>query len=73
LLGNEIVTKLFGSINPVGQVVRVDGRPKLVVGILEQQPQLFGQSQDNYMVMPITTGKVCLGKGREVSYHGYVL
>ena len=62
LLGNEIVTKLFGSINPVGQVVRVDGKPKLVVGVLEQQPQLFGQSQDNYMVMPITTWQSMFGK-----------
>jgi putative ABC transport system permease protein len=62
LLGNEIVEKLFGSINPVGQVVRVDGRPKLVVGVLEQQPQLFGQSQDNYMVLPITTWQSMFGK-----------
>src|SRR3990170_2411604 len=48
LLGNEIVDKLFGSINPVGQVIRVNGKPKLVVGVLEKQPQLFGQSQEDY-------------------------
>jgi putative ABC transport system permease protein len=60
LLGNEIVEKLFGSINPVGQVIRVDGKPKLVVGVLEKQPQLFGQSQDNYM--PITTWQSMYGK-----------
>lgn len=62
LLGNEIVTKLFGSINPVGQVVRIDGRPKLVVGVLEMQPQLFGQSQDSYIVLPITTWQHMFGK-----------
>lgn len=62
LLGNEIVEKLFGSINPVGQVIRVDGRPKLVVGVLEKQPQLFGQSEDNYMVLPITTWQSMYGK-----------
>jgi putative ABC transport system permease protein len=62
LLGSEIVTKLFASINPVGQVIRVDGRPKLVIGVLEQQPQLFGQSQDNYMVLPITTWQSMYGK-----------
>ena len=55
LLGDEIVKKLFSSINPVGQVIRIDGRPKLVVGVLAAQPQLFGQSQDNYIVLPITT------------------
>lgn len=62
LLGNEIVKKLFASINPVGQVVRVNGRPKLVVGVLEMQPQLFGQSQDNYIVLPITTWQQMFGK-----------
>jgi putative ABC transport system permease protein len=62
LLGNEIVEKLFASINPVGQIVRVDGRPILVAGVLEQQPQLFGQSQDNYMVLPITTWQSMYGK-----------
>lgn len=61
LLGNEIVEKLFGSINPVGQVLRVDGRPKLVVGVLEKQPQLFGQSRDNYLVLPITTWQSMYG------------
>lgn len=62
LLGDEIVKKLFNSIDPIGQVIRVDGRPKLVVGILAKQPQLFGQSQDNYMVLPITTWQSMYGK-----------
>jgi len=62
LLGDEIVKKLFNSIDPVGQVIRVDGRPKLVVGVLAKQPQLFGQSQDNYMVLPITTWQSMYGK-----------
>lgn len=62
LLGDEIVKKLFSSINPVGQVIRVDGRPKLVVGVLAAQPQLFGQSQDNYIVLPITTWQQMYGK-----------
>jgi putative ABC transport system permease protein len=64
LLGNEIVEKLFSSINPVGQAIRIDGKPKLVVGVLEQQPQLFGQSQDNYIVLPITTWQHMYGSRR---------
>lgn len=62
LLGNEIVEKLFGSMNPIGSVVRVDGRPKLVIGILEKQPQLFGESRDNYLVLPISTWQSMYGK-----------
>lgn len=62
LIGDEIVKKLFSSINPVGQVIRIDGKPKLIVGVLAKQPQLFGQSQDNYIILPITTWQSMYGK-----------
>jgi putative ABC transport system permease protein len=62
LLGAEIVEKLFASINPIGQVIRIDGKPRLVIGVLEKQPQLFGESRDNYIVLPITTWQSMYGK-----------
>ena len=65
LLGNDIVEKLFGSINPVGQVIRVDGKPKLVVGVLEKQPQLFGQSRIIIFCFQLQPGKVCTVNERE--------
>lgn len=62
LLGNDIVTKIFASVNPVGQTVRVAGRPMMVIGVLEPKQALFGQSQDNYVVIPITTFQSMFGK-----------
>lgn len=62
LLGKDIITKLFSSINPVGQTVRVDGRQFLVVGALEPQAAMFGESRDNRVVMPITTFQAMYGK-----------
>ncbi len=62
LLGNDIVTKLFGNIDPVGQEVRVDGYPIKVIGIIAQQPQIFGQSRDNYIVMPLSTFQSIYGR-----------
>lgn len=62
LMGYEVVEKLFGSIDPVGQIVRVDGKPMLVIGVLERQPQLFGQSRDNYVLLPITSWQSMYGK-----------
>ena len=62
VLGNFIVEKLFYNINPVGQIVRVDGKPFRVIGILKKQPEFFGQSQDNYIVLPITTFQAVYGK-----------
>ena len=64
VLGNDIVEKIFYYVNPVGQVVRVDGRPFKVVGTLKKRPEFFGQTQDNYIVLPITTFQSMYGKYR---------
>jgi putative ABC transport system permease protein len=64
LLGKDVVDKLFPSINPVGQTVRVDGKPLSVIGVLEPKPAMFGGSQDNLVVMPITTFQSFYGKYR---------
>ena len=62
IMGKDVVDKLFPNINPIGQTVRVDGRPFQVIGILESQPALFGQSRDNNIIMPITSWQSMFGK-----------
>ncbi len=62
LLGQDIVDKIFPNLNPIGQLVRVDSRPLRVIGVLERQPAMFGQSRDNYAVLPITTWQGMYGK-----------
>lgn len=65
LLGQDIVDKIFPNMNPVGQTVRVDGKPFKVAGVLERQPAMFGDSRDNYVVIPITTWQSMYGKYNE--------
>ena len=68
LLGPEIVDKIFPNLNPIGQTVRVDNKPLKVIGVLQKQPAMFGESRDNYIVMPITTWQSTYGKyGRSVN------
>jgi len=62
ILGQDVVDKIFPSMNSIGQIVRVDGRPLRVIGVLERQPAMFGQSRDNYIVLPITTWQAMYGK-----------
>jgi putative ABC transport system permease protein len=52
-------------MNPVGNTVRVDGQPLKVIGVLERQPAMFGESRDNYIVIPITTWQSMYGKYNE--------
>lgn len=62
IMGQDVVSRLFPNIDPLGQTVRVDGRPFLVIGVLERQPSLFGQSRDNYIIMPISSWQSMYGK-----------
>jgi putative ABC transport system permease protein len=58
LLGQTVVENLFGSIDPLGQVVRIKKIPFTVIGILGekgQSPQ--GQDQDDTVYIPVTTAQ----------------
>lgn len=62
LLGKDVIDKLFPNMNPVGLRVRVDNRPLRVIGVLEKQPEMFGESNNNYVLIPLTTWQAMYGK-----------
>jgi putative ABC transport system permease protein len=62
VLGAEVAKKLFPSFPPLDQFVIVDGRKLKVIGVLESQGASFGQSQDNFVILPITTYQNMYGK-----------
>ena len=62
VLGHYIVDDIFNNIPPVGKEVRVDGQPYKVIGVLKKKPDIFGQTQDNYIVIPVTTFESIYGK-----------
>ncbi len=64
-IGQDIVDKLFPSVDPVGQIIRVSGRPLVVIGVLDKSPALFGQSRDNRIIMPITTFQSMYGRNHQ--------
>jgi len=55
VVGYDIVDDIMGDGDPLGQEVRINGTPYTVVGVGERQGKTFGQSQDNWVVVPITT------------------
>ena len=58
LLGQIVVDNLFGSINPVGQIVRIKNVPFTVIGVLERKGQsATGQDQDDAIFIPVTTAQ----------------
>ncbi|MEC9437644.1 MAG: ABC transporter permease [Candidatus Neomarinimicrobiota bacterium] len=55
IIGADVVDALFPFEDPLGKVIQLQGINFSVVGITERQGQSFGQSQDNYIFLPITT------------------
>ncbi len=55
IIGYDIVDNLMPGMDPLGKEIRVDGEPYTVIGVGERQGKTLGQSQDNYVSVPITT------------------
>ena len=58
LLGQTVVDNLFGSMDPVGQIIRIKKVPFTVIGVLEKKGQsIVGQDQDDLAYIPVTTAQ----------------
>ncbi|MCU1233713.1 MAG: hypothetical protein JWP63_1680 [Candidatus Solibacter sp.] len=55
VIGPDLVDKLFPNSDPLGQEIQIGGLPFRVVGVTERQGSTFGQSQDNFAVVPLST------------------
>jgi putative ABC transport system permease protein len=56
LLGQTVVTNLFGREDPIGKTMRVQNLPCRIIGVLMAKGQSpSGQDQDDTLMMPFTT------------------
>ncbi|HZM25567.1 MAG TPA: ABC transporter permease [Anaerolineales bacterium] len=61
LLGPEVAETLFGHTDGItGETVRIDGQPFRVIGVLESKGGGEFGSEDNQMIVPLTTAKARL-------------
>ncbi len=52
-IGNDIRTRFFPGVDPVGKTIEVEGNPYTVIGVAKTLGSVFGQSQDNFVMIPI--------------------
>ncbi|MEI8018016.1 MAG: ABC transporter permease, partial [Schlesneria sp.] len=56
VIGYTLVAKLFQTVNPIGETIRIKNIPFRVVGVLEKKgANMVGQDQDNLVLLPYTT------------------
>jgi putative ABC transport system permease protein len=69
IIGTDIQNHLFPGIDPLGQDLRVDGEPYTVIGISEKQGSTFGNSQDNWVAVPLTTYQKSYGTSKTLTIY----
>lgn len=58
VIGTTVATNLFGSVNPVGEKIRVGNAPYTVIGLIASKGQSSGgQDQDDTVLIPLTTAQ----------------
>jgi putative ABC transport system permease protein len=69
IIGTDIRDNLFPGVDPLGLELRVDGEPYTVVGVVEKQGSTFGQSQDNFVGVPLTAFMKTYGAAKSVTIY----
>jgi len=67
MIGADVADKMFGNIDPLGKILTVDGQQFTVVGVAKKIGSTFGQSQDNFVYIPVETWLKIYG--RNTSLH----
>ncbi|MCX6624351.1 MAG: ABC transporter permease [Acidobacteria bacterium] len=72
-IGNDIREKFFPGADPNGRMLNLDGRPFRVVGTAKKLGNVFGQSRDNFVMIPIQTYFKIYGRRSGLGYNALAL
>jgi len=54
-MGQDLVNEFFPNVDPIDKEIQVNGIPFRVIGTAQKLGSMFGQSQDNFVQIPLTT------------------
>lgn len=52
-IGSDVNNRFFADRDPIGKTIQLDGAPYQVVGVAKALGSVFGQSQDNFVMIPV--------------------
>jgi putative ABC transport system permease protein len=67
VLGADVAAKLFGQNSPLDRTLRMGGLPMRVIGVHTRLGSFFGESMDNFVLVPVTTARSRLPQEGRVS------
>src|SRR5438552_3053394 len=66
VIGADIMDAFFGQTERIVKTILIDGHEVKVVGVAERKGKIFGESQDNFVWLPITTYRKFYGTRRSI-------
>jgi putative ABC transport system permease protein len=52
-IGNDIRNRYFATVDPINKTIGIEGIPYTVVGVAKELGSVFGNSQDNFVMIPV--------------------
>jgi putative ABC transport system permease protein len=65
-IGADVAERFFPTKSPIGEKIKIDGRPFEVIGVAEATGSVFGQSRDKFVSIPLTTFMNIYGSRRSI-------
>jgi putative ABC transport system permease protein len=67
VLGWQTADRLFGSVDPLEKTIQVEGVHFRVVGVSSKRGSILGQSQDEFVIVPLDQFETIFGSRRSLS------
>jgi putative ABC transport system permease protein len=72
-IGKDLKDKFFAGATAVGKTITAGGIPFQVIGVAKAKGSVFGQSQDNFLVIPVETYFKTWGSRSGMDYVGVAI
>jgi putative ABC transport system permease protein len=66
-IGNDVRAKFFEGKDPIGKTISVEGAPYEVIGVAKTLGSVFGNSMDNFVMIPIESYFKSYGNRRGIA------
>jgi putative ABC transport system permease protein len=68
-VGSDIAKKLYPNVDPIGKELKINNLPFQVIGVAKEIGSAFGQPQDLFVIIPISTYQKIYGSRESISVH----
>jgi putative ABC transport system permease protein len=72
-IGNDLKEQFFPTVDAVGKQISIDGRPFEIIGVAKARGSVFGESRDNFVIIPAETYFKTYGSRQGIGFNAVAL